>query len=265
MPAPQVNKPEETTNLSIHDCFVSQTILSKSPIDEYYKITTEIVKLTKPDLITDNPVLTQLIILGYVSAVEGYLRSIFCEILNICPTARKNAANKPIRYGALDYYEFSRLAEALFDTSSFASLEETKKKSNDLLGMDIKNNTSIHTALKNFNLVCHLRHCAIHSGGTLNAHNAKELGLPKEFVNKKLQPNAIVLQEALLTCHSFVRSFNQFALNSTFERWIPNTFRGNWRIEKKDFIKLIDIFWSKVDLGECSYNNLFKSSVPRIQ
>lgn len=262
--APQVNMPEETIPLNIQNFFISQTFSSKSPIDEYYRLTTEIVKLTKPEIINDNPVITQLIILGYVSAVEGYLRSIFREILSICPYARSKAASKTIRYGALDYYEFSKMAEALFDTGSFASLEETRKKSNELLGMEIKENTSIHTALINFNQICHLRHCAIHSNGTLNAHNAKELGLKKEFVNMKLQPSTVPLQEALSTCHSFVRSFNQFALNATFTRWIPAQLKGDWRKEKKSFIQLIDVFWSKLDLGDCSYNQVYRSSVPTI-
>ncbi|WP_409344624.1 hypothetical protein [Paenibacillus sp. MBLB4367] len=264
MPTPIVNKPEETISLTITDFFVSQTIYSESPIDEYYKVTTEIIKLTDPNLLDDNPVLSQLIILGLVSAVEGYLRSIFCELLDKCPYARSNASSKQIRFGALDYYDFSRLAEALFDTGSFASHAETKSKTRELLGMTFNDTSSINVALLNFNSVCHLRHCAIHSGGTLNAHNAKELGLSKDYVSKKLQPNSVTLQDAIKICHSFVRAFNQYAFNETFKKWIPSPFRGEWIKEKRQFTQLINIFWSKIDNGPCEYNKVYRTSVPKL-
>ncbi|QSO54074.1 hypothetical protein JZ785_10045 [Alicyclobacillus curvatus] len=264
MTPPIVNTSEETVILNVEDFFVTQSFQSKSPIDEYYKVTTEIVRLTDPALLVTNPVLSQLIILGVVSAVEGYLRAIFCEILDTCPFARKHAASKQIRFGALDYYEFNRLAEALFDMSSFASHSETKSKTRELLGMEFNKGSSIEVALVNFDMVCNLRHCAIHSGGTLNAHNAKELGLSKDYVNKKLQPNSVSLQDAMKICHSFVRAFNQFAFNETFKRWIPQRFRGNWKSEKRQFITLIDIFWSKTDNGDCAYNGVYRNSVPRL-
>jgi hypothetical protein len=264
---PNVNTPETTINLDFPKFFICQTISKHSPIDEFYKVCSELVKLTKPDIIRDNPVVTRLLLLGYVSAVEEYLRSIFCEIINVCPVAKERVFDKMIKFGSIDFYERERLPEGLFEASALSSYDEIKKRSNDFIGINIESISSLKTALEKFDDVCHLRHCAVHGGGTLNAHNAKELRLGKEFVKRKLQPDAINLQYALGVCFSFVRAYNQNVFNFTVNNWVAKKhISGKWVEDKELFSKLLNILWSTHDNGErlrdnIIYKNIFPISI----
>lgn len=261
---PAVNKPEATVEINYCAFFVDQAVTKKSPIDVFYAVCSDLVKLTKPEIVNDNPIVTRLLLLGYVSAVEEYLRSIFCEVINICPCAKRNASEKMIRFGALEYYELDRLAEGIFEASSLASLDEVKKKSNELLGINIQQQPSLSNALEKFDKICHLRHCAVHGGGTLNGHNAKQLGLSKEYVKQKLQPNGTILQNALLVCFSFVRAFNQTVFEQTLQRWIgEKKITGQWQRDKKDFGNLLDLFWSVNDNSARPKDNLvYRAIIP---
>lgn len=262
---PSVNNPETTIDLKCRDFFIVQPLIKKSPIDEFFEVCTNLVKLTRPDIINENPAITRLLLLGYVSAVEEYLRSIFCNLINLCPYARSNAANKQIKFGSIDYYEKERLPEGIFEASSFASFEEINKKTKDLLGIDIKQGSSLFAALEKFDKICQLRHCAVHSGGTLNGYNAQELGLTREYVKSKLQPDGVKLQEALMVCYSFVRAYNQYIFNKTIQKWIDNRkLTGIWQKDKKDFTKLLDIFWSLKDISNRPKNyTIYKDLIPK--
>ncbi|PGT77450.1 hypothetical protein [Priestia megaterium] len=262
---PLMNKSEETVILESKKFFKQSSPSMKSPIDNFYQICTEYVKLTKPEIIDQYPDITRLLIMGYVSAVEEYLRNVFCYVINICPQARDKASEKMIKFGSVDYYDLTKIAEGLFDASSFASGKEIKSKTRELLDINIKENSSLDVAMKEFNTICHLRHCAIHSGGILNGHNAKELGLSRDYVKNVLRPNLVDVQEALLACYSFVRAFNQHVFEQTLERWKNRLelITGNWVSEKELFTQFVDIFWSTVDNGELTnYKELFRKVMP---
>ncbi|MBK5502237.1 hypothetical protein [Peribacillus sp. TH14] len=262
---PLMNKSEETVILESKKFFQECSPIIKSPIDNFYEICTKYVKLTKPEIVGEYPDITRLLIMGYVSAVEEYLRNVFCYVINICPQARDKASDKMIKFGSVDYYDLSKIAEGLFDASSFASGKEIKSKTRELLDIDIKENSSLDVAMKEFNKICHLRHCAVHSGGILNGHNAKELGLSRDDVKSVLKPDLIAVQEALLVCYSFVRAFNQHVFEKTLERWKNklSLITGNWAAENELFTKFVNIFWSTTDNGEiANYKKIFRKVMP---
>lgn len=258
-----INENEETIDLECNGFFIDGTHTIKSPIDKFYEVCSEYVKLTKPEIITLYPDLSRLLLMGFVSAVEEYLRNTFSRLINICPFAREKASEKMIKFGSIDYYDVTKLAEGLFDSSSFASEKEIKSKTRELLGVDVAGNSSLNAALSEFNKICHLRHCAVHSGGVLNGHNAKELGLDRIYVNKILKPNEIKIQEALKVCYSFVRAFNQYLFEKFVSRWVGEIILGNWDKEKESFVSLVDIFWSKKDMhGSINYKKIYRTIMP---
>lgn len=242
-----VNKPEETLNVGYDKFFGEYSTDNSSPIDKFYEVCSELVKLTKPETLQSNTAMSRLLILGFVSAVEEYLRSIFTQLIHLSPCARSAASKQTIKFGSLDYYEQDGIAAALFDQTAFSSQDEVKKKMENLLGINI--GSSLSTAMKELEKVFHLRHCAVHGGGVLNGHNADHLGLDKTYVKRQLQPDSVELQTTLKICFSFVRAFNQHVFSETLNCWRGKKLSNLWKDDKWDFDKLISLFWSYKDMG----------------
>jgi len=260
-----VNDAEITNDLDCKQFFIETSPSQRNPIDQFYNVCTEYVKLTKPEIFCDFPDLSRLLLMGFVSAVEEYLRGIFSEILSVCPMSKEHASEKMIRFGAIEYYSNSKIAIGLFDSSSFASSSEIIKRTRELLGVDINSDPSVKAALDEFEKVCHLRHCAIHGGGILNGHNAKELSLEKSYVNRLLRFDITAIQECLSVCYSFVRAFNSFISKKILSRLMGQVIKGYWDIEKDLFKSLIDVFYSKEDMPEeIKYKEIYRKITPLI-
>lgn len=244
-----VNKSEATSNLEFNKIFNQEATNNENAIDKFFSTCKEYVKLTQPEIIDRCPDVTRLLLMGYVSAVEEYLRNIICDIINISDTAKELVSEKPIKFSAIDLYDREKLAIGLFDSASFASEKEIKKCTNDYLGVNILPDSSLGIALANYNKVCHLRHCSIHSGGILNAHNARELELGKEFIGTKLTPNSVQLQQIVEICYSFVRAFNQFLFDNQISILVAKKILvGIWREDKDKIERIFSILYSKVDM-----------------
>ena len=258
----QINNDATTSNLNFKDIFKTENINDESPIDRFYNTCSEYIKLTRPETINICSDLTRLLLMGYVSAVEEYLRNIICNIINICDYAKDLVSEKPIKFGAIDVYEPNKLAVGLFDSASFASEKEIKSRTKDFLGIDIKVGSSLDVALKNFNKVCNLRHCSIHCGGILNAHNAKELELSKDEVGKKLNPNDTQLQQILDICYSFVKTYNKYTFDRIVERWKSSgEIIGEWSKDKSKVTKLLSIFISQIDIQSYDEVGIYKKMI----
>ncbi|WP_127507420.1 hypothetical protein [Paenibacillus humicus] len=269
MKVPTVNISEETLTIEYSRFFVTEKTKNLSPIDTFYNECTELVKMTEPSMLNENPSLSRLLVLGFVSAVEKYLRSIFCEVIYLCPHAKKKSSEQKIKLGSIDYYGLKKAAEGIFEENSFASSKEIRSLSSSLLGFTINQGTSLDAALKEFNKVCHLRHCAVHGAGKLNAHNAKELGITddlNEDEHKNLLADSNALQDALKICFSFVRAFNQALFENAIKSWVGNVIKGGWHSEKVIFGGLIQAFWSAVDNSSTpDLRKMYREIVPIIQ
>ncbi|WP_025116595.1 hypothetical protein [Lysinibacillus fusiformis] len=260
-----VNNPEITNDLDCKQFFVQTTPSQRNPIDQFYNVCTEYVKLTKPEIYSGYPDLSRLLLMGFVSAVEEYLRGIFSEVLSVCPMSKEHASEKMIKFGAIEYYSNSKIAIGLFDSSSFASSSEIIKRTKELLNVDVNSENSVKAALDEFEKVCHLRHCAIHGGGILNGHNAKELSLEKSYVNRLLRFDMTAIQECLSVCYSFVRAFNSFISKKIIGRLMGQVIKGYWDEERDLFKSLIDIFYSKIDIpNEINYKGIYRKISPLI-
>lgn len=241
----------------------SYTEIVESPIDVFINNGIELNKLSAS---TDLPtVLSNLILLGYVSAVESYLRAIIRKLIIIDPMCQKNCEAKSIAFGAAALHEKAMLPEALFDGISLASKEAYYKILKNFLDIHIDDKSiplDLLQTINQFDEVCELRHCIIHRFGKFGSKNAIALGIYKhrKHIEKPIVCDFDSLQQIMRICQNTVRITNNFLFHRIINRLI---YTGNSRIE--------DTVWTwdyNVDKNLFNqYYNVFysKSSSPNVK
>lgn len=247
-----VCEPEAPTTVS-GDAYCSGTAeVTGAPIDDYYEYVEHLLTLGSVAALNASPTLGRLLVLGLVSGVESYLRSLIASVVRLCPLAREHAADQHIPFGAIDYYGPESAERALFESSSLADSGEIIGKTRKLTGIDLSHSSSARAALKEFDKVCHLRHAAVHARGTFGRGNAVALGLDLEAGRQSLSVSFAGLQQAGATCHSAVRAYNRFVYRRIVERWIAEgLLTGRWQTDRELFRPLFELFHSRRDGVGC--------------
>lgn len=233
----------------------------QSPIDDYYEYVEHLLTLGDEQALLDSETLGRLLMLGLVSGVETYLRSLIAELLRVCPISRDAVATQLIPFGSIDYYGAEGPEKGLFDGISLAGADEVRKASRKLLGVDLGNGGSINAALAEFDKLCHLRHAAVHARGSLGRGNAAGLGLTIGGSAPTLCLTLPTLHRAGIVCHSTVRAYNRFIFVETVHRWIgAGRLSGVWVNDEAVFKPLYFLFHSTRDgVGPGTAYNCFRS------
>lgn len=243
--------------LTINTDFKEQ---KNSPIDAFLKKGLELNRL----LVTTDPpiVLSNLVILGYVSAVESYLREIIRRLILIDEITKENCEEKKISFGAVlaQIQNIEILPEALFEEVSFASKKNIISAINSYLGIVINNNNNPDLALilDQFSEVCELRHCIAHRFGKFGPRNAISLGMKKHknSIEKPIECNYNSLQEIITICQNTVLILNNFLFEKILGRSLivqkqkPNpriTWTWDYSLDKELFQKYFYVFYSKLN------------------
>ncbi|MCP4547116.1 MAG: hypothetical protein GY835_11675 [bacterium] len=215
-----------------------------SAIDIFLGKTKEINQLM-PDSRRLSGQMPNLILLGYVSAVESYFRDILRRLILMDNEARAVCEKQAVSYGAALHHDAETLPEALLENWSFASDRKIAEAFRNFSGIKGKLPREVELALRQFSVVCQLRHCVVHRFGRLGSNNAIELGLTahKECLDKPLNLTFGPLQEVLLICTNVVRVSNDFLFNEVMIRAAENgTWKWNLRIDKKLFSRYFAAF-----------------------
>jgi len=193
--------------------------------------------------------LPNLLVLGYVSAVESYLRGIIRELVRIDIASAKECENKEITYGAAIAYKTAMLPEALLENCSFASKKNISESIKKFLGISINKveNPDLDKTLDDFSKVCQIRHCIVHRFGHLGSKNAIEFGLNqhKKLLGKPVKLDFDLLQQIFLICNNTVKILNNFLFQKVLTRTVEkNYYQWSWNFhdDKKEFKKYFDIF-----------------------
>jgi hypothetical protein len=243
-----VCQPETSTALDTEAFCSAIPEVVQSPIDDYYTYVEHLLTLGRPASLSGSDTLGRLLLLGLVSGVEVYFRTVLAGVIRVCPISRTNAANQPISFGAVDYYGVDLVEWGLFDESSVASAAEIRSRTKKLLGIELPKNESIDSALREFDKLCHLRHAAVHARGTLGRGNATALEVDPKDGRMALQLRLSTLHQAGAACHSAVRAYNRFVYRRTVERWIEaGRFTGSWAEDRVRYQPLFDLFHSRRD------------------
>lgn len=188
-----------------------------------------------------------------VAIAEDYVRSILADIVMLCPLAAERSYVLDTRMEFVFEGDPSEALRGVLDRQSFSSRSNVAEWLKRLLGKPVLRDSTLDTLLADFERVSHIRHCAVHAGGYISAHNAKSLGVPRGHWISFSEPGAV--HEVIATVASTVRSVNQFVFESIVASWIDSrVLCGRWGIDKALFDPLYRAFVSLEDSSSARYS-----------
>jgi hypothetical protein len=212
--------------------FGDPAVGTKSPIDIFFLNTNNINKLylnyptQKPGKLP--PELGAVVVLGYMSAVESYVRSIVTEVIRVDKKARDAVAQKQVSFAAAFHLPSTMLPEALLENISLADASELQKAISTMIGLKSLPK-DVTTSMETFSKICHLRHCCVHRFGRLGTKNAIGLGLDEhsELLERPFSPTVADIADIADALQITVKTINNFLfwaiLERTFESGNPST------------------------------------------
>jgi len=194
-----------------------------------------------------------LFLLGFVSNVESYFRSVIRASILLDPLCYKACLEQHLTYAAAVHHKTELLPEALLENCTFISLSNISKTVSSFLAIPIPKQGTENIALikdiEMFEQLCELRNCIVHRAGLLGSKNAVKLGIDnhKNFFERPIALTNVFLQEASTICLNAVRGFNNFLFNALITRLSKETdsFTWDYRSDKKFFEEYFEIFFSK--------------------
>ncbi len=244
----QINSAAVSQQFSTKSYFnIRSTPQNRSAIDNFFENIKNINKLIQQ--IGSFPQLGNLILLGYVSAVESYFREICRKVILIDPTARVNCESLSLSYGSAISYTENLLPEALLENVSFASKKNISDNIKHFLNIKGHKSSQIESVLEDFSRICQIRHCAIHRFNRLGSSNAIALGLDqhKVYIDKTIQLHENHLDEIVTICTNLVKVINNYLFEHLLERtYNEKTLEWNWvyKQDKKQFNAYYALFKS---------------------
>ena len=198
--------------------------------------------------------INSLLLLGYVSAVESFFRTVLRSIINTDAKAKSDSHTYVVPYGAVLYHQKNTLAEALLEGYSFAGEKDVKTAFARFL--DVSNVTeSIKAMLTDYEKICQLRHCCVHRFGKLGTQNGIVLGLEQHSValEKPLALDMQKLGDIASWLMSFAKAMNNYMFHTLLERSVnernPYKYSWTWTYSKDRayFEKLYKLFKTSKD------------------
>lgn len=195
-----------------------------SPIDRYLENSNKLSKIytNSPFKEAMTPELGAVLLLGYVSAVESYMRGIIRGLVHIDEHTGNLAAPKQLSYFAASNHDPKLLPEALFDAVSFSgawNVSTTLKEFCGISGMGGGNcPKELKPAFDKFSDICQLRHCCVHRFGLLGAGNAHKLRVDKSLIEKPLALTLDALEDISTILEKFALSLNSYIYRDVLER-----------------------------------------------
>jgi hypothetical protein len=230
-----------------------QSWKTRAPIDAFYGTVTAIVKAAEPVFLAQNPSIGALMLVGWVSATENYLRDVLARIIQICPCAQEQAAQQVISLGTVIWHEGIIPERGAFDHISFASADNVRQTCRRFVDYELQKNGPVDAALKEFDGVCELRHAIVHSGAIVAGKNAIKLQLRGRKGQLEVRVGFSELQEAGEICTTLVVSLNSALFEMLVERWAREwRQRRGWDPAEADrlFLDVWRMFRSETDQSQ---------------
>lgn len=253
-PPLEINDSASSVVLDTKSCFQEplRRCETTSPIDMYWENTQVMNRLIGQ--VTSNATLGLLILLGSVSAVESYFRTLFCKIITLDKDAENKCLEHSLAYGAvISSIKYSRtienIAEALLEGCSFTSKENIWKSLKNFIGIQGHMPNELKQTLEDFEKVCHLRHCAVHRFGVLGTKNAIILDFDTHSseVGNSLKIGVDEIDKIVGICTNVVKVINNFLFDYLLIRTVKNNsinWRWDFRTDRTYFMKYYHIFYS---------------------
>ncbi|WP_155987101.1 hypothetical protein [Thioalkalivibrio sp. ALE16] len=242
---------EQTSpQLAIECCFSEEEPRAAlSPVDEFIRSIISINKLCEDPLSMPNE-LGHLMVLGYVSAVESYIRSLLVRIIGVDEASNVASAREPIPFSSALNHDREIMTEALFEDLTFLNVKSISESLVRYLGFKRgPAERMVKNIATQYIRVCQVRHCIVHRFGKLGSKNAWALGFEdhKENVEKTIILKYDKIQEMATICDNFVRSLNNYCYGVVLSRthhdgWVR--WSGDLRKDRSRFSQYHEIFAS---------------------
>lgn len=234
--------------------------LEESPIDQFLsnclRLNEHWIRLGLTEEIS--PELGNLLLLGYVSAVEGFMRSLLRRLINIDPFTQNACETYQVTYAAVLHHQRDQLPDALLEETVFSSSNAISSSLTKFVGFSgLSGNTK--KLLEQYDQICQLRHCCVHRFGKLGAKNATSLGLAKhgQYLEKQILIKKKELADIADLLFALVKSINNEVFGFVIKRTATSKLGMNSDIgigwtwnksrDKKQFLEYYKIFASTKD------------------
>lgn len=164
--------------------------------------------------------------------------------------------------GAIDFYTMpgaSHLA-ACFDHESLADGEKIKKLCEKFTGLKISTDGSAAKTIDDFDRLCQIRHCLVHTRGNVGLKASNALGLPKRIPSRVV----LTIDQALTITklsHNVTRAINRFVSDGIVSRWVDvGLMVGSWDADKVLFEPMVRFFEYSEEHGRAT--NSYRAYLP---
>ncbi|HFK5554876.1 TPA: hypothetical protein ACGZ9Q_002949 [Elizabethkingia anophelis] len=197
------------------------------------------------------PTVYNLILLGYISAIESYVREIIRKIIIIDKEAKKCCEIEEISYGAALNYPQHLLPEVILEKASFASKKNIVDAFKKFLGLQGHQPVELLNTLDEFEKICHFRHCIVHRFGKLGSQNAIKFGLDSHsnLIEKPLHLDVSTIFNLSIICTNTVLVINKYLYNKILERTASidkKMWSWDLRKDKVVFKEYYNLFYSNL-------------------
>jgi len=233
---------------------------SISPIDQFIDNTNQLnrIYLNAPQPLTRE--LGAIVFLGYMSAVESYIRAMIRGLINTDEYSSRLVEARLVSFGAALHHSRALLPEALMEDMSFAGSANILETLKGFIGIKGQIPSELKKPYELYNQACALRHCCVHRFGKLGTKNAIELGLGehKELLEKPLLLSTADIEAIADILRTFVKSINNFVFRTLLDRIAKNkddegkqmygaSWTWDYRKDKKRFSRYYSLFSSTMD------------------
>jgi hypothetical protein len=188
-----------------------------------------------------------------VAVAEDYFRSVLTDTVVVCPLCAARVGTLETKMEHVFTGSISDAVRGMLDRESFSSIDTIKDWTRKVVGTDLSKNLSLGVALKEFERVCHVRHCAMHAGGYVSGRNAGSLGVPTGSWISFGSPVAI--HEIISVVAATIRSFNQNLFEVLLGNWIDQEeLLGSWNCDRPKFSNLWKAFRSETDIVSSKFS-----------
>ena len=211
----QRQSPVDTTQL-FDQAYVERDL---SPLDQFFSNCVQLNRLWLNGSVP--PELGRLLLLGYVSAVESYMRSLISRLVHIDPYCANKCHSHVVSYGAAIHHKVQSLADALLEETVFSTAGNIENALKKFAGIE-KIQAGTKKLIGDFNQLCHLRHCCTHRFGKLGVKNAIELGFSKykPFIEKPVTIDSVAIQEVADVVFNLVKAINNDVFSEVMSRTV---------------------------------------------
>ncbi len=234
------DNPALTFSFETHKKFnASQFDNNESPLDLFISNTKQLHMLRSGEI---QNILGHLLLLGYVSAAESYLRALIRNLINHDEYIQSIVSDKTVSYAAAQHHKKELLPEALLEDFSLASPYNVFETLKDIIGMKGQRPPEMTKCSSEFMKVCELRHCCVHRFGKLGSKNAIRLGWADHFdhLEKPIILSNDDLEQIAFIVENFIRTLNNTVFKFIMNRTVEN------KNKEKNGERLYDSEWTWV-------------------